>query len=1513
VAGVGEALLMEMGIDLSPLQAAGEQGKTILQALNSLSDTFISKTKQATTEQKAIGTQAKATADAAIKAVTEALTKEEAKIGLLQKQNAEILKQLEVVVERNKELTRETSTLEKQLVLLKEHTSEIHKQREGGEGGLGKEAISKISGALLGGTAGAVTKGVLTGTGVAVAIGAATEGLAHLIEKLKDVSVEAGKLTLLNDQFQRLAQGAGVDATKMMLHLQEATEGLVGKFALTRLAVAALQSPLKLSSSAIVELTGSLVKIVEYSGGTAQQAIDRLYRALHTGQIRTLATLPGMDRFSLTLQNISSSATTTARRMGDLNNALDVIRKRAEALGATPVTLEQAIERMQTASADLFLSFGQGVNKALSGQFLEALRGDADALRELSDKAEEFGEKVGHAFELIYDQAKLFAKTLFAISPALQLIGGSADDLAPKFSFFAGTAKVLTLVETGLRLIAVVLKDIYQTASDLYVIIGPGLFTEGLDNFIKASNDIVSKWGGIKLSAGALEEIKKIRKDAEDAMEKIELSQIDIVTPTTRSPIERNKAPDVTKTQDLLRAAREKLAEQKLLATLRLDAQESEIQRERQLDDDAYRYGEKTLAAHIAREFQLSDEEFAGKRTRAKLDYVARKSELETEQKDKLAQPLANRKQINEEYDSKIRQAWYTYQAQLEQFTKAQQAKDQEIRKQGQRQQYQIDLVGIQETLHLQEQQIQEEDTLAKTRLSHQQINVEEYLQLRLDNIVKLSVAQEQELQAQRDAAIENGQFTEKVQADIEKKRADYIERLRQQGKVLQESMPELRLQGITGRYQPQTKALESQIGYQQQYGGGVLFPTSNIELTNQLVGVLKSQLEALIAEAKKTDAVTDPKTWFAIYEQILHVTEAQAQWNDKLSEMMALTSRLAPSFEQIGKSIEANFHSKFAQNLGGMVSNAAKSLQDSFKLGAVLSGKGVAIDPRMQELEDTASGLFSKIGDSSTGLVDSFTRLNTAVQSTATSLLEKKSGTVGAGGGSSALPADALISTFTALYSSPAAMEAAQRALGAVGAAVSASPTFTPVSTTPATTTGEVAGIGEYQGPTIGSRRRPASTPSTATDPVKQLTDKFIAAVTAVDSFTNAILGSKNALTGAAAGGIGGAGLGSTIGTAFKDQLGFLGPFAGVIGGVGGAALGAIIGQKNKQVTDNINNLNASFKQISAAFADNANNLNLMITQLQALLDEARQMQASSKKGSAQYQQVIDQYQSQIQQLSTQQDQLLIKLHQQLAILSAPIGAQPFLNDLQAIIQQYQQFEGAAKNAGDLAMANQYLVESLKNYEVNLETQLAQDNQNAINDALQLNDLLYQRMQMMLQYNDQVRSVLTQGVLTRTPTRAQTAGQQIQQITVQYQMQKAQLDEQISATAYRVSAEQQIFNLASDRIGLENQLLALQNQQASIQLNAVQALSGLVTQFQTADLSGPLGLLLMVMQTVTNPAAGVTAGTSAYNVLMQLIGLLNGGSVTPTVGSNLFDTMAASAYQNRAGMGYSTFRGTNL
>jgi hypothetical protein len=393
---------------------------------------------------------------------------------------------------------------------------------------------------------------------------------------------------------------------------------------------------------------------------------------------------------------------------------------------------------------------------------------------------------------------------------------------------------------------------------------------------------------------------------------------------------------------------------------------------------------------------------------------------------------------------------------------------------------------------------------------------------------------------------------------------------------------------------------------------------------------------------------------------------------------------------------------------------------------------------------------------------------------------------------------------------------------------------------------------------------------------------------------------GNKNAsgASGAVSGGVSGMQFGSAFG-----------PFGALAGGLAGGLMGGISGAKEKQLQQDIHKIQDQMQSIITSMQEGAITLGTAIQDLRAERQAAIQTLSQDPKGGkgggkggskgtspSQAQAVIDQIDAQIAQLVQTQQQLLSQLDQQVAILANPQPFQQYVQSLDQIIQQYQQYMNAAAGS-TTAMANAqlYLNESLQSYVTTLGQQLNQAQQSAIQDSLTLLNLEYQRQQIINQEAQQEYDILTQGVLTRQRTTAMTKGQQIGQIQYEANMQLQQIDEQIALQQYKVQTEQEIFDLATTRIGLETQLLSLQEAQADQQNEQTAALLQVVQQLQTGMASGSLmGSLSSLGSTPT--------GTGLLTTIMGQLGLggnLPGSVLTGVGGATNYLSQIPQQYQS--------------
>lgn len=401
--------------------------------------------------------------------------------------------------------------------------------------------------------------------------------------------------------------------------------------------------------------------------------------------------------------------------------------------------------------------------------------------------------------------------------------------------------------------------------------------------------------------------------------------------------------------------------------------------------------------------------------------------------------------------------------------------------------------------------------------------------------------------------------------------------------------------------------------------------------------------------------------------------------------------------------------------------------------------------------------------------------------------------------------------------------------------------------------------------------------------------------AVGAVGGFVQ-ILGSSQGKAGDIIGGaVSGGGVGGDIGSLFSSFSKFAGPIGQVAGMAFGGILSGIIGHKNNQVQQFINSVNKQMQSLQTAIQDGSTGIQEGINQLNNLRTSVLQQAGSSKKKQkAALQQEAQTIQDQIIALQQQQAAMFYDLGNQLKVLNSPTQFQGLLGSLKDITDQYKKFAGAARDAKDLAMANQFLADSLRNFADTQATALNEAEQTAIQDAVKLNDLLVQRQQLLTEEAQTEYDIMTQGVLVNQRTVAMTKMQQIQQARNQTNLQLQQIDQDIALTTYKVQSEQQIFHLATTRIGLEAQLLVLQEAQTDKEMLRIKALLQVVTMLNSGT---PLSNMDQILA-----ALGLTPPSSTITTPM---GLGGGGSLEDLM-NEIRNNRARGGFGSAAGYLYS-------
>lgn len=316
-------------------------------------------------------------------------------------------------------------------------------------------------------------------------------------------------------------------------------------------------------------------------------------------------------------------------------------------------------------------------------------------------------------------------------------------------------------------------------------------------------------------------------------------------------------------------------------------------------------------------------------------------------------------------------------------------------------------------------------------------------------------------------------------------------------------------------------------------------------------------------------------------------------------------------------------------------------------------------------------------------------------------------------------------------------------------------------------------------------------------------------------------------------------------------------GPWGALIGGGAGLITGIFSGKAEKQAEQLAQKIVAMFNAVQTEIQNGTQTLSQGILQQISTIETAVSQLSGKKGGRQQLENILPQMEQQLQQLQQQQQQTIKQMDQNLDVINTPIPYQSTLQQVQQIIDTYQQYIQAG---GNVANANEFLRQSFVNLVQNGMNELNQDEQSAIQNALNYNDLLLQRQNLISNTNQQIQNIMSQGVAVRQMPEGVSKAQQIEQVEQGAQVQLDQMNQQIAVSGYQLQVQQQIFGLATTRIGLETQLVGLQNSQTNLQTQQILALQRTVSAYQNQipenmqSALGQLGLGASYVAPTTEP-----------------------------------------------------------
>jgi hypothetical protein len=334
------------------------------------------------------------------------------------------------------------------------------------------------------------------------------------------------------------------------------------------------------------------------------------------------------------------------------------------------------------------------------------------------------------------------------------------------------------------------------------------------------------------------------------------------------------------------------------------------------------------------------------------------------------------------------------------------------------------------------------------------------------------------------------------------------------------------------------------------------------------------------------------------------------------------------------------------------------------------------------------------------------------------------------------------------------------------------------------------------------------------------------------------------------------------------RFALDFANALSGSGGGLFGALGGFVTGLFTRGAGNAAKNITREFQDIITAFNTGSAKLGETIQRLENERAGAIQRLSGKKGGRKELDKLLPQFDEALATLGTQQLAAFQRFDEQLDLLRTGEAFRDVAADARAAVREFRAYVDAG---GDLAKANEFLSLTLEQLRARSVEDLAGGEVRAIEDALQLNNLLRERADLLASSAEEERSILSRGVLERQRTVAQDKSVELEALRRRRDERLADLDQDIRVLQLKVDAESRVFTLAQDRVALELRLLDLKAREFDREVSQLAALKEIV--------------------------AGIVPGAGGlFTLAPALRQILNLGSVQIFVGDNATPTQARAA-----------------
>lgn len=273
-------------------------------------------------------------------------------------------------------------------------------------------------------------------------------------------------------------------------------------------------------------------------------------------------------------------------------------------------------------------------------------------------------------------------------------------------------------------------------------------------------------------------------------------------------------------------------------------------------------------------------------------------------------------------------------------------------------------------------------------------------------------------------------------------------------------------------------------------------------------------------------------------------------------------------------------------------------------------------------------------------------------------------------------------------------------------------------------------------------------------------------------------------------------------------------GPAGAIVRGIGAifTSIGRLFSGMFTRAARNLaQQIRRNFDEVIAAYRSGSLTLAEAIRQIESERAEAIRQLSGKKGGRKELDKLLPEFDRALADLRARQQAVFEQFEAQLELLRVGEAFRDVAADVRELVRQYRNYVDAG---GDLARANEFLSLSLENLRERSVTELAEGERAAIEDALQLNELLREREDLLAEAAEEERRIRARGVLERQRPIAQQKAEELDALRRRREERLAELDQDIRLLQLKVDTEAQVFDLARDRVALEMRLLELKSRE---------------------------------------------------------------------------------------------------